>query len=80
MYKEKKGSLNGIASVRKNASADKRFERKAAKNGKPFFVLKTGNHQIIGQSELYESEKARDNGIASVKMNAPGAKLDDLSA
>ncbi|NNL36188.1 MAG: YegP family protein, partial [Silicimonas sp.] len=44
------------------------------------FNLKAGNGQIIGVSETYESTKARDNGIASVAKNAPGAKVDDQTA
>ena len=41
------------------------------------FNLKAGNNQVIGTSESYESVSARDNGIESVKKNAPGAKIDD---
>ncbi len=29
----------------------------AATNGKAYFVLKAGNHQIIGQSKMYETER-----------------------
>lgn len=39
------------------------------------FNLKAGNGQIIGTSELYESEAARENGIESVKKNAPDAEV-----
>lgn len=80
MYKTRDSALNGIESVKKNAANDHRYERKAATNGKPFFVLKATNGQIIGQSEMYDSEKARDNGIESVKKNAPDAKTDDQTA
>lgn len=45
------------------------------KNGELQFVLKAANHQIIGQSEMYSSEAARDNGIDSVRRHAPEAKL-----
>ncbi len=44
------------------------------------FNLKAGNNQIIGTSESYESISARDNGIESVKKNAPDAKVVDLTA
>ena len=69
--------LNGIESVRKNSQDDARFDRKVSSNGKPFFNLTATNGQIIGNSEMYESEAARDNGIESVKKNAPDADLDD---
>jgi hypothetical protein len=49
-------------------------------NGKPYFVLKAGNHQVIGQSQLYSSEAARDNGIASVQKNGPSDTVKDLTA
>lgn len=68
---------NGIESVKKNAADEGRFERKEAKNGSPYFVLKAGNGQVIGTSEMYSSESARDNGIASVMKNAPEAEVVD---
>ncbi len=66
---------NGIESVKKNAVEDARFERKEAKNGAPFFNLKAGNGQIIGKSEMYSSQAACENGIESVKKNAPEAEV-----
>lgn len=66
---------NGIESVKKNAVEDARYERKEAKNGAPYFNLKATNGQIIGSSEMYSSESARENGIESVKKNAPEAEV-----
>ena len=80
MYKRKTGAKNGIGSVRKNAPSEARFARLESKNGKPYFVLKAGNHQVIGQSEMYETTRARNNGIRSVAKNAPGARVVDLTA
>lgn len=79
-YSTKSGCENGIDSVRKNSQEDSRFERKTSASGKPFFNLKATNGQIIGNSEMYESEASRDNGIASVKANAPEATIDDQTA
>ncbi|MBT8418798.1 MAG: YegP family protein [Silicimonas sp.] len=79
-YKAKASCTNGIESVRKNSQTDGRFDRTETKTGKARFNLKAGNGQIIGVSETYESTKARDNGIASVAKNAPGAKVDDQTA
>ena len=78
-YTTKANTKKGIASVKKNSLEDSKYERKQAKNGKWFFNLKATNGQIIGTSEMYESEKNRENGIASVKKNAPDAKEDDLT-
>ncbi|MFV0391650.1 MAG: YegP family protein [Paludibacteraceae bacterium] len=76
-YTSKAGCMNGIESVKKNAQDDARFDRKESGNGKSFFNLTATNGQIIGKSEMYESVAARDNGIESVKKNAPDAGMDD---
>ena len=78
-YEAKSSAENGIDSVRRNAPVDERFERKTSKAGEPFFVLTATNGQTIGQSEMYSSASAMENGIASVKKNAPEAKLKDLT-
>ena len=76
-YTTKAACLNGVESVKKNALSESSFEKKMAKNGKPYFVLKAGNGQVIGMSEMYESVASRDNGIASVMKNAPKASIDE---
>ena len=78
-YKAKAGAENGIDSVKKNALHDERFERKTSKADEPFFVLTAVNGQTIGKSEMYSSVAAMENGIASVKKNAPDATLKDLT-
>lgn len=47
-----------------------KFDLKKSPSGKYMFNLKAGNNQIILTSELYDSKKAAENGIASVKKNA----------
>jgi len=76
-YTTKAAAEGGIASVKTNAAIDERYERKDAKNGEPMFNLKAANGQVIGTSETYSSTTARDNGIASVKANAPTATTED---
>ena len=78
-YKTKSACNNGIESVRTNSKDDGRFKRLDAKNGKPYFNLLAGNHQVIGNSEMYESVSSRENGVESVKKNAPDASIDDLA-
>ena len=41
------------------------------------FNLKAGNGEVIATSEVYESEAACNNGIESVKNNAPVAGVED---
>lgn len=77
-YSTKAACENGIESVRKNAQDDSKFEKLESKSGQPYFNLKAGNGQIIGNSEMYESASARDNGIESVKKNAADATVEEL--
>ncbi len=78
LYKTRSGAKNGVASVQRNGSDPDRFERREDKRGEPYFVLKAGNHQVIGTSEMYESAAAMEKGIKSVVKNA-GAKVYDLT-
>ena len=78
-YASMDGCKNGIESVRTNSQDDARFERKTAKDGSPFFTLNATNGQIIGKSEMYSSKDGMENGIASVKKNAPDAEVEDNS-
>jgi uncharacterized protein YegP (UPF0339 family) len=76
-YKEKRNRDNGIESVRKNAADPTKFELLTASNGKFYFNLKATNGQVIGTSQMYETEEGRDNGIVSVQSNAPEATTEE---
>ena len=78
MYNSKAAAKNGIASVQKNCGDDNCFERKVAKNGKHHFNLKSTNGQVVGSSQMYASESGMNNGIESVKNNAPGAETKEI--
>jgi uncharacterized protein YegP (UPF0339 family) len=79
-YKEKSSAQNGIESVKKNAGNDANFTRNTSSSNQPYFVLKASNGQVIGTSEMYSSTSAMENGISSVKKNAPNAPIDDIVA
>ncbi|MEO0469153.1 MAG: YegP family protein [Bacteroidota bacterium] len=79
-YKSKASAQNGVESVKKNCGNDGFFERREAKNGKPYFILKAGNGQEIGRSQMYASTTSMENGIQSVKNNAPDGEVKDLTA
>ena len=74
-YKARKSCENGINSVRNNSADEKRFERRTAKNGKFYFVLKATNGQEVGRSQMYKSESGCRNGMKSVARNAPDAAV-----
>jgi len=76
-YDKRSSAVKGIESVRKNSQNDKRFERKAGKDGSPFFVLKASNGEPIGRSEMYKTKSSMEGGIVSVAKNAPSAVVKD---
>ena len=78
-YKDKSGCENGVESVKKNGTDESNFEIKDSSNGKQYFVLKAGNGQIIGQSQMYKTESGLKNGIASVGKNAADGSVKDLT-
>ncbi|NDV64778.1 YegP family protein [Bacteroides sp. 224] len=78
-YKAKVSCKNGIESVKVNSQNAEHFDKKVSSNGKFYFNLIASNGQVVGTSEMYESESGRNNGIASVMRNAPDAILFDLS-
>jgi uncharacterized protein YegP (UPF0339 family) len=79
MYKAKASALNGIESVKTNAPNAGRYEKLTSKNSKFYFTLSAANGQVIGNSEMYESEPSRDNGIESVAKNAPEAETVEIA-
>jgi uncharacterized protein len=80
LYQAKASAENGIASVQSNCGINDRYELKAASNGKLMFNLKAANHQVIGTSQMYASEDARANGVASVKTNGTSKTIKDMTA
>ncbi len=89
VYNSKAACLNGVKSVKANCvgeiedqTADPivavkhpKFEIYEGKSGDFRFRLKAKNGQIIATSEGYTSKAGCENGIASVKKNAPEAEL-----
>lgn len=60
--------------------AHPQFTLKTAKNGQFYFVLTAKNGQAIAQSEMYTTKSAAENGINSVKSNAPEANIEDQTS
>ena len=77
LYNSKQSAETGIQSCRTNSSNDERFMRLVAKDGKPYFVLKAGNGQTIGQSQMYATVDGCKLGMDSVRRHAPDAALVD---
>lgn len=77
LYQSKDSALNGIESVRRNAVREGAFEPMTSKDAHPYFVLKAGNGQVIGQSQMYTSAAGCNLGMDSVRRHAPEAVLID---
>jgi uncharacterized protein YegP (UPF0339 family) len=78
-YATKQGAQTGIASCQVNSPHDSQYEKRTSTAFQPYFVLKAGNYQVIGTSQMYASTTSRDNGIASCKANGPTTKILDLT-
>lgn len=90
VYASKASCLKGVESVKVNAPTapvedqtkegfaverNPKFEVYADKVGELRFRLKASNGQVIATSEGYKSMASCQNGIASVKKNAPDAAV-----
>ena len=56
-----------------------KFEISKDKAGKFRWHLKAANGEIIAASQGYDTKGSAEKGIESIKTNAPGAKVVDLT-
>ncbi len=77
LYTAKAGAETGIESCRTNSALEASYTRMTSKDTEPYFVLKAGNGEVIGTSQMYSSEAARDAGVVSCKENGPTAVTQD---
>ena len=78
-YKAKASAKNGVESVKKNSTMPERYEVFEGKNGKWYFNLKAGNHEVILSSQGYASKSGAENGTEAVGRAAPDAAVEDLA-
>jgi uncharacterized protein YegP (UPF0339 family) len=76
-YTTKAACMNGIESVKKNASDESRYRRTTTPDGKFRFALDAANGQAIGGSAYFETEAERDADIDAVMKSAPDAEVED---
>lgn len=69
----------GVALVRVNATQHVRYDRLLSGSRKFYFVLESFDGHVIGVSELYNCDDARERCIEMVKVQAPTATLIDYS-
>lgn len=78
-YETRQGCIDGIASVRSNSPYDHNYSRFVGTDGKSYFHLNASNGRIIGQSEGYSSNYARDKGVENCKKEAPYASEKEVT-
>ncbi len=91
VYSSKAACLKGIESVKNNCVGEiedqtvepiaevkhPKFEMYQDKAGEYRFRLKAKNGEVIATSEGYKTKASCENGIASVKKNAPEAEIEE---
>lgn len=77
MHEDRAGALAAVEEAKARGAEDAGYERLVAKDDSPFFLLKAGDGRVLGQSQMYSSASARDEGVRSCLANAPGAAVDD---
>lgn len=74
-YDSKFGAIKGTLSVRFNSVRRKAFDDFRGEDKEFYFRMKALNHKTIGVSEGYKRKAGRENGIESVRRNAPFARM-----
>jgi uncharacterized protein YegP (UPF0339 family) len=77
-YASKANCKKGIASVKKNARLNERYQKKDVAGGKCHFNLMAANGRVVGTSQTYASGQSCAGGIMAVKNAAPGAKVVEV--
>lgn len=77
-YTTKQNCQLSIASS-KVCIADSNFLKRTALNGQYYFLQVANNGEALGKSEMYNTSQSRDNGIVSVRRNAPIANVEDTT-
>jgi len=93
VYKTAAACRRGIESVRKHApvapiedqttdgfkaASNPKFELYRDKSGAFRFRLKSRNGKVIATGEAYSTKAACENGIESVRKNAPDAQIEEI--
>lgn len=76
-YKQKASAKKGIESVKKNGAAGK-IELKEGSTGKPFFVVKATNGQIVGKSRQFATVEERDAAVEAIKSGVSEAGVNEI--
>ncbi len=78
-YQSAKSRNNGIRSVKKNAPNPDMIEKGKTSKGKPYFLLRAGNHQEIGRSGSFKSIKEMEAKMKYLASVNPSTTITDMS-
>lgn len=78
-FDTKAAALAATRAVSEIALAEDNFERRSNNVGEYYFVLKMPNGRVLGRSDAYASQAAREAGIWSVKKNSNPSSTTDSS-
>ncbi|MCB0558906.1 MAG: YegP family protein [Lewinellaceae bacterium] len=73
-YSSEKTCVNGVEATIRVAGKDEYYDLKDTKKGKCYFVLKSGNHQEIGRSRLFDTQEqleAQMKLLKSINVDVP---------
>ena len=76
-YSTKIACIAIVELIKKNCGNNAMYDCQTSADGKFYFHLRTGNGYRIATSEMFDSEKSRDNTIELIKNIAPDAMIDD---
>lgn len=68
-YDSLAAARNAIGFVQTACQLDHCYEKRTAHNSQPYFVLKGAGSEIIGMSQLFPSDAARDTAINLMKVD-----------
>lgn len=68
-FPEKADLQRAIQKLKESSLSRNQFERKTSTEGKFLFLVHNDTGEIIGQSELYDSEAGMANGIENLKTD-----------
>ena len=79
-YTSQKSAERCIESVKINSTVDQQYDRRLTQQWEHYFVLRGGNHEVIGMSEMYATERVMEEGIVAVKRSAAVARVEGVTS
>ena len=74
----KAAAWKAIEATRTNAAMERRYQRRVSRSsGRPYFVLRSANHELLATSKIYASALERNRAITALKAQARHALVED---